>query len=194
MPSPLTLDHRRVQLALRAETLRDLLKIWPAFDLSNISRTWPAVERGLLALIQARGATSSGLASAHYRQFRKSQEVPGRAVPRIASIPDTEIIAGLRMAGPVAAAKYLAQGRAIEDVEKNRLVDVAGAVGLYVLNHGRQTILESARADKHATGWERVVTTGACSFCQKFAGRTAPLGADFSAHRSCACTAETVYQ
>ncbi|MPZ13767.1 MAG: hypothetical protein GEU73_04985 [Chloroflexi bacterium] len=193
MPSQATLDHRRVQLALRKATLRDFLRIWRAFDIHDISGTWGPVEEALVQLIENRGRMSSGLASAYYRQHRRELEVPGRVNTKLATIPQDEIVVGLRTVGPLATAEYLARGRDPEDVADKRLVVAAGAVGTYVLNHGRETIVDSARTDRQARGWERVVTTGACSFCQKFSGRTAPLGTDFAVHWSCGCTAETVF-
>ncbi len=193
----LTARHQRAQLALRAAALRELLKLWPAFDLRRIARTWPAFEAATLGLIKARGKTSAGLASAYYRTHRKAAGAPGAPTPKIAAVPDETILAGLRVVGPVAAGSALAKARPLAGVAEATLVNLSGATSMYVLNFGRRTLLESVKADRHALGWSRVTASQPCSFCAMLASRGPVYGsretASFEAHRGCACSPQPVY-
>lgn len=197
MTDTLTLRHQRAQLALRARTMRDLLRLWPAFDLRRIARSWPAFEAATLALVKARGRTSSGLASAYYRQHRKAEGVAGKPTPRIALVPEEQILAGLRIVGPVAAGQALALARPLEAVADATFVNLSGATTMYVLNHGRETLLHSVEADSQALGWSRVTSGSPCSFCSMLAGRGPVFRsretASFEAHRACACSPQPVY-
>ena len=72
----------RQQVALRAKTLQDTMRLWPAVDVSSIdavTATWPPFEHGLTTLVQARYGNSSGLAARYYDVFRAAENVPGSA-------------------------------------------------------------------------------------------------------------------
>lgn len=53
----LTAEHRSAQLALRAVTRRQVLQVWPAFDAEHAAKSWPPVEKALLAIIGQRRVT-----------------------------------------------------------------------------------------------------------------------------------------
>lgn len=195
-PSPLTHDHRRRQLALRAQTLREFLRLYPSFDLNDIKRTWPALEAAVVALTKERGRVSSALAADYYRDHRKAEGVPGGFSPVLATVPTDQIVRGLVAMGPVNAAAQIAKGRDPSDVRQTTLVNLSGVLGLYLLNHGRRTLLDSIKKDNRARGWQRVTSPGACTFCTEIASRGAVFKeatADFEAHRHCACSAEPVF-
>ena len=50
----LTELHRRETLALRAVTLRELLAMWPLFDLADIDASWARLSPAILALVRSR--------------------------------------------------------------------------------------------------------------------------------------------
>lgn len=191
MPDQLSRTHRRAQTALRAIAIRDLLKLWPAFDVNKLAATWPPLERALVLLIQVRGRTSGGLAATYYRAHRREAGVPG-APPRPKATPTTEEIQrGLRVVGPIEAARALSLGRQAEQVAQATLSKMGGAVGMYVLDHGRDTLVNMVRADKQALGWARGTSGTPCAFCAMLASR-GPVyrteeTANFEAHRACAC-------
>ena len=193
----LTEKHRRAQLVVRAATLRDLLKLWPAFNIDDIAGSWPALEEALLLLVQARSRTSSGLASAYYRDFRKTLEVGGKPTPR-SVLPDTDsIIAGLRVVGPANAGKQLALGRPASTVAMNTLVNLSGQTTRHVMNAGRQTVDASVMADTKAIGWSRVTGGNACSYCSDLAARGTiykSASIDFTAHDHCSCFPEPAFR
>lgn len=189
----LTQQHRKAQLALRAGTLRDMLRMWPAFDINHIDRTWPAFEESALLLIAQRGRTSAGLASAYYRGTRDAAEAGGTATPRLALPSEDRAVAGLRIVGPYNAKHALSLGRDIGEVAKATLVNVSGEVTRHVLNAGRMTVDASVMADRQALGWRRVTSGDACEFCDMLASRGLVYKddtADFEAHAHCACFPE----
>lgn len=193
----LTSRHRKAQLQLRAATLRDLLRLWPAFDISNIARTWGPFEEAALLLVQSRSRTSGGLASAYYRSLREVIEAPGRATPKLVLPNADDVVAGLRIVGPTNAGKQLLLGRRVEDVAKATLVNLSGETTRHVLNAGRRTVDASVMADDQAIGWRRVTSGSACEFCSMLASRGTVYKSDtvdFSAHRHCACFPEPAFK
>src|SRR5687768_12690758 len=102
-----TEKHRKAQLVLRAATLRDLLKLWPAFDINNITGSWGAFEEAVMLLVQARAATSNGLATAYYREFRQLNDVEGPLALKPFLIDRDKVATGLRIVGPANAVKQL---------------------------------------------------------------------------------------
>jgi hypothetical protein len=191
----LSQTHRRAQLTLRAATLRDLLRLWPSFDLARMATTWPVFEEAALLLVRERGRTSAGLAAAYYRAARRAAGIAGNP-PAMRATPAAEVIvAGLRVMGPVNAARQLVLGRALSDVGRTTLVNLMGVVSKYVLDHGRDTLLNAVKDDPRGRGWTRVAGGIACNFCSNLAGRTygSETGASFPSHRHCACTAAPVW-
>lgn len=193
----LTEKHRKAQLAVRAATLRDLLKLWPAFSINDISGSWPAFEEAVLLLIQARSKTSGGLASVYYRDLRRTLEVGGKATPRLV-LPDTDsIVTGLRVVGPANAGKQLALGRQVQKVAANTLVNISGQTTRHVLNAGRKTVDASVMADTKAVGWSRVTSGNACAYCSDLAAQGTIYKSesiDFTAHDHCSCFPEPAFK
>jgi hypothetical protein len=193
----LTSEHRKAQLGLRAATLRDLLRLWPAFDINNIPRTWGAFEEAALLLVQNRSRTSGGLASVYYRTVREAVEASGRAAPKLYLPKADDVLAGLRIVGPVNAAKQLSLGRPAAEVAKATLINLSGETTRHVLNAGRRTVDQSVMADEQAIGWRRVTSGSACEFCSMLASRGTVYKSDtvdFSAHRHCACFPEPAFK
>lgn len=189
----LTRLHRQRQLQLRSATLRDLLALWPAFDLDDIDGSWPPLETALVTLVLSRRRDSAGLASNYFRAFRDVEGVPGQARPQLAQEPDRTLLrATLTLLGPIGAKKNIARGnRNVEDLTLTRL---AGSVGRQVLQAGRDTVTQSLRADRQARGWRRITDSSPCEFCADVAAQGV-IGADvdFPAHDHCGCTQEPAF-
>lgn len=193
MPS-LAEQHRQQQIALRAITLRELLRVWPAFDITDIDRTWPAVQQALTALIWLRHAQSSQLAAAYYQRARQAAGIGTIEAVLAAAPPLEQIDVALTHVGPVGAKRLLALGRT--DAADQTLVKVSGTVGRLVLNGGRNTLLETAKADPRRVGWRRITSGKPCEFCSMLAGRGAVYReetGDFAAHDHCSCSAAPVF-
>lgn len=197
MTTTLGRQHRQSQLTLRAATLRDLLKLWPAFEVERIKDTWPSFEAALVTLIRSRGRTSSGLATGYYQELRNATGVIGTATPRIATITTDEIVLGLRAIGPANAGLQLAKGRLVTDVAKTTLVNLSGEVSRHVLDHGRKTLTASLVADQKSnkvrTGVRRVTSGDPCPWCEEQASRTYPPTERFPAHMHCSCFPEVIF-
>lgn len=195
--SRLTERHQTAQLALRALALRQVLQIWPAFDVEHTARSWPAVESALLAVIGERRAVSASLAAGYFEAFRRAEGVGGVASPVLAAFDEGAVVrarTSLQVTGYVTTERL----RALKHADPSRvaLVRLSGAVTRHVLDGGRETLLASVRRDRRARGWARVTSAKACEFCAMLASRggvyTETSGA-FQAHDHCGCGLEPRY-
>jgi hypothetical protein len=193
--NPLTAGHYRAQIALRATTLRHAAAVWPAFDIANIDRSWKPVQQSLTAIVWQGHRRSSDLAAGYYRALRRAEGVAGAAIVRPAPAPPVQYLDRVfTYVGLIVPKKLVAAGR--RDAEAQTLVHVLGTVGRLTLNGGRDTLIQSVRADPKARGYQRVTSGNACDFCSMLADRGAVYGeasADFEAHDHCSCSAEPVF-
>jgi hypothetical protein len=189
-------QHRLQQLALRAITIRQILRVWPMFDENDIAGSWPAVQEALTALIWLRHSQSAALAANYYRAARYNAGIVGDAPIQLAEAPPLEQIdTSLGFVGRFMPMKQAALGR--QNVADVALVAVTGAATRLVLQGGRDTLTDTIQSDQHARGYERVTSGNSCEFCEVLAGRGAVYGeesADFAAHDHCSCSAEPVFE
>lgn len=169
----LTELHYRQQVALRAGVLQDVMRLWPALDLSSIDAvtgTWPTFEQAVTTLIDARYGTSAGLGARYFEMFRAAEGVPGVAPALLADpLPAEQVETSLRVTGLYGARSQLAIQA--PNVEKNTLVRLLGSIGRMVGDGGRNTIERSVQNDSKALGYARVTSGRACSFCSLLASR-----------------------
>lgn len=207
----LTEFQYRQQIALRAKTLQDTMRLWPAVDVSSVgavTETWPPFEQGLTTLVKARYDNSSGLAARYYDVFRAAEGVPGTAAGLLADpLADEQIITSLRVTGLYEARGKLALNAA--DVESQTLVRLLGSVGRMVGDGGRNSLERSIDNDGKALGYARVTSGRACGFCSMLASRGPvykntghSIGPSLPGlrtldgkkyHDHCSCTVEPVY-
>jgi len=188
------------QLALRAATLREVMAIWPALDFADIdaiSSTWAPFEAALAAHIDLRYANSAQIAAAYFQMFRAAEAIPGHAIPVIAgALPDEQVLTSIRVTGLYEARKQL--GANAPDVEGRTLASLLGSTSNLVSHGGRNTLIESANADRQAIGYARVASgRRACAFCRMLASRGFVFKestVSFRAHDHCACTVEIQYR
>lgn len=193
----LTDAHRKAQLALRSQTMRDVLKVWPAFDVNRIRATWGPLEEALLLLVAHRAQTAGGLATSYYQRLRRASGIATPTALKVATVDVDKVVAGLRIVGPINAAKQLSLGRQAEDVMRATLVNVSGETTRHVQNVGRQTVTESVKADRQAIGYQRVIGGEGCDFCQALASEGTIYKSDsidFAAHRNCGCYPEPAFR
>lgn len=190
----LTEAHRLAQLGLRARTLRAVLRVWPVYDVER-PETWEPLEAWLLRIIGDQAPISASLSASYYRAFRHAEGATGAASMVVASTPPpAEMIRSLRYVGVVGAQRLLDAN--VADAASRTFTNIAGDTSRLVMNAGRDTIVESVEADRHALGWARVTDGNPCSFCRMLASR-GPVyrgkGSGFKAHNHCGCTAEPVF-
>lgn len=109
MADHLTVVHRQAQLAIRARMLRDLTRIWPAMDWTDLARTFPAWAAAVTPLIASYRATSSTLAAAYLRTLRAAQGIPGPAIVVLAGPVPAEQLAISRATGATSASRRAAR-------------------------------------------------------------------------------------
>lgn len=187
-------QHRAAQLAVRAATLRDLLRLWRAFNPDDIAGSWNVLGPALAALVAARAPLSAGLAANYYTSARLAAAA-SPFTPFQAAAPDVDYVASsLAVTGPSIAGRLYALGRPAQAITEAALTATAGNVSRLVLNTGRQTIVDNARTDPAARGWQRIASANACEFCTQLSGRVYRSdNADFPAHNHCGCTADPVF-
>ena len=193
----LTQRHRAQQLLVRRATVAQVSRLWPALDWSRLDATYPGFAVQVARLVQTNRQTSSGLAAAYLRAFRKSHGVPGEVKAVFAEPLVVEQFQTSLHTTSVAAAK-IATGNGADELAAmtTARTQTVGAMARLVLNAGRETLLGSLAADDQASGYQRVLGGGGCDFCQILAGRRGVYSAesaDFEAHDHCGCTAEPVY-
>ena len=191
----LTAAHYRAQLAIRAELLKRVAAIWPSFDITDIDRSWRAIQQSLTAVVWMGHQQSSAMAGGYYQALREYEGIPGAAPVRYAPLPSIDYLDRVfTYTGLIVPKKLVAAGR--QDAAQQTLVHVLGTVGRLALNGGRDTILETTNADPAARGWERVVGGNACDFCEMLADRGVVYSeatADFAAHDHCSCSAAPAF-
>lgn len=194
----LTEQHRGVQLAIRAQALRDFAKIWPLWR-PNAPESFDQLVQASQPLVTHYSGLSAAAAASYYEAFRGAEGVTGVVTPRLAAAPaETMIRASLNATGEAAARTALAAGQPPAAVRETTLVRASGAVARHVLNGGRNTILASIQADRQAIGWVRVTDGNPCYFCLTLASRGAVYKseqtADFQAHDHCGCVAMPLWE
>ena len=193
----LTAAARQRQLALRAAILRELITLWPTFDIRNIDASWEALRPAVMALINSGRVVAQALAQAYFDEFRRLEGIAG-AAPTIAPLGDSwrqRALISLEVTGPSAAKALLAQAR--QDAAQVAFIRVSGVVSRYTLEAGRETVLAGVQEDRLSIGWQRVTDGLPCAFCAMLASRgpayKSRQSASFDAHDHCACTVEPVY-
>lgn len=197
MASRLTEVHRQQQLALRAVTVRELQRFWPALDPLRLDETYPVWERAVTGLVAQQRGISSILARRYLRGIRSEAGVPGDLpdldVPRV-DLPRLQT--SLRVTSAVSIKKAMARAVPVERAAATAFVASAGAATRHVMEASRDTVLAAVGADEYAEGWRRVTGGKSCDFCRMLAGRGAvyrEATALFASHDHCGCSAEPVY-
>lgn len=189
----LSRGFKQLQNRLSALTIRQLLVLWPALDFENIDASWPALQAGLLGLVEARRRDSSGLAASYYVEFRAAERITGRVSPVLADpIPQALSATGLTIRGPYVAKHLLS----LKDpqAEAKTLTHLVGEVDRQVMNGGRDTVIANVDADPKAVGFSRFADADCCAFCAMLASRgpvyLSEASAGFEPHFKCGCEPE----
>lgn len=192
----LTRQYRAQNLALRAQTIRDLQRIWPALQYGDLARTYDTWFAGTSAIVARDANRAGGLASLYLRAHRLAAGIPGEPTIKLATVPAAKTATALRVTTIVAIKRSTLAGKTADLAMQDAFVQMIGAATRLVLDAGRDTVRQTVIADPRARGWERV-TSGGCDFCTMLAGRGAvytEASADFASHDHCACSAQPVYR
>jgi hypothetical protein len=192
----LTEQHRRAQLQIRAQALRDFMVLWPLW--TGTAETFDRLAAATVPLVAVHHRTSAALAAAYFTAFRRADRAPGSAPPRLADPPDSDqVVSSLVVTGRIQTGKAIAAGQPPDTAMRTALTRTSGTVTRTVLAGGRDTLARSAEEDRQAVGWQRVADGNACAFCALLASRGPAYseeGAGFEAHDHCGCGAEPAYE
>lgn len=197
MAADLTQQHRNAQIQLRAQAIRDYIRLWPIWQ--DDPATFPLLVTATLPLVRTYHRISSSLAASYYEAFRTAAGAAGASTPRLAApVAVEQLTTSLYVTGQVMNTNALRAGQTPEQARATALARTSGAVTRQILTGGRDTILQSVHADKQALGWARVTDGDPCYFCLTLASRGAVYktqkSASFEAHDHCACTAMPLYK
>jgi hypothetical protein len=194
----LTELYRRRTLALRAETMRDVVRFYQAWELKDPA-TYAAMEEALIAVAQNRGMQAAVLAANYYETFRAYEVPDGKmlSVALAAPPPEEQIRVAIAATARTGVLRALQAGQPYEQAMANGLVQVSGSISRLALNTGRDTIQDTVQRDPKALGWSRVASGTACGFCAMLASR-GPVykeeTVDFESHDHCTCSSEPFYK
>jgi hypothetical protein len=197
VPLDVTASYRRALLAIQAQLIARILKIWPDLDIEDLRNSWPAVEAALMALIRQHSAVSSSLAAAYYAAARTESGITSAFSPVIAEpFPEEQLRRALISTGLIRAYSDLKNGATSDEATTGALAGVIGASSRLVLNASRETVQASIKVDRRAVGWQRVASPNACEFCvsivdEGMIGKEDSLA--FEAHDHCGCTSEPAF-
>lgn len=189
----LAVVHRKAQLAIRAQAMSDMARLWPAMDWRALDQSFPAWFQSMAALIAGHRILSSSAAARYLRSARFAAGIPGDApVVLAAAVPEEKLRVALATTAVWGAKAASVQGVSANQAMANAFVRSSGAATRLILEGGRQTITETAKADGRAVGMRRVTSANPCDFCAQLA--TNPeLQFDFQAHDHCGCSAAVTY-
>lgn len=195
----LTQAHRRAQVAIGDQTITSLRNVWPTLDLSNLDGTFDAWLAKAAPIIRAHRAVSARVAGNYYQLFR-AFELGQAATPIVPTlvemVPAEKLATSLRVTGPISLKANIGRGMPLEQAARIADEGSAAAGMRHALDGGRQTLMQTIKADPRAQRWERVTSGNGCDFCQMLADRGAVYKedtVDFEAHDHCTCSAEPGY-
>lgn len=194
----LTNAHRAQQLAVRAQSLEGLLRMWAAVDVTNLADTIEVFAQAA-ALLAGNGFDQSAAAAANYYGLFRRVEIGQGATIATAGKPGVEFLAGqIRGAALSGILDARKAGAPIGTAKRNGLVRAIGTMSKLVLAGGRNTIISGTQADRRALGWARVTSGDPCAFCRMLSSRgpayKSEKSADFQPHDHCGCTPEAVFR
>lgn len=191
----LTQAHRRAQLRIRAQSLRDYTQLWPIW--TGDGESFNLLLTASVPLVRAYHTLSSSLAAGYFQSFRAAEHVSGTAAPRLAVPLAEDLIRGtLHLTGLEMTRDAIAAGASAQAAMRTALVRTSGTTTRLVLAGGRDTLVQSSGEDPKGGGWSRVTGGRTCAFCAMLASRGpvySAASADFAAHDHCSCAAEPHY-
>jgi hypothetical protein len=195
----LTKAHHAAQLAVRAGSLTNLVKLWKIVDPADLGGTIDTFIEAAVLLAGQGFDRSAGTSSRYYSLFRRVEGIGGAAPVVLATRTPAAVVAGdLRGAALKGIIDARRAGLPIEPAKTRGLVRVVGALGKLVLAGGQRTITGSVQRDPQAIGWGRVTSGDPCAFCRMVAGRGATYktekSASFEPHDGCGCSAEPLFK
>lgn len=167
---------------------RDLADFWASLDLTKPESARDALLRFTPVLVSQYGQAAASIAADWYDDVRAAERV---------RVPYRAQVAEPVAAEVVAARTRYGAGHLFTDAPEGARTFLASALTKYVLQPGRDTIVENTRRDPAAAGWHRETRpsrayASGCGFCRMLEGRGGVYRrstARFAAHGDCKCVA-----
>lgn len=196
---------RAVQLAIRAQLLRDVTRLWPALDRKRLDETFPGWLQAMITLVTGYHGQSAEAAARFYQQARThaiESPTPSTLIQR-AAVPSIEWMSrAFGFSGPGMLSRDLVR-------PNTALSTTLGTASRIALDGGRTTVEKTVKRDPAAVGWYRITDGAPCAFCalvasrgivykdEMTAGRTADrkfIGdGEFKYHNDCGCSAAPAF-
>jgi hypothetical protein len=194
-PQALDAHYESDQGAVSEYVKNAIRAMWDAhIDPERFSASWKDMGPILKILIAQAYSGSAGNAAEYYRNLHVVHGLDYPVV-RPAGFNPQHLN---RMTGSVANGTFYHHLNTKGDepgtasgVARNTL---SGAGARFALNGARNTVTAAVARDPEATGWERMLSPGACSYCaaQAAKGPFKPGNTSFRAHDYCSCLAKPV--
>lgn len=179
---------RTIQLAIRAQLMQDVARLWPALAAKRLDETFPGWISAMRLLVTNYHGQSAAAAATFYRQARAeaTQSPAPASLIRFAPKPDDQwLTRAFGYAGPGMLSRDTAQ-------PGTALSTTLGTAARIALDGSRTTIIDTVHVDPVAVGWYRVTDGHPCAFCALLASRgiayKTEKHASFQAHNDCGCT------
>lgn len=161
----------------------------------RFDQSWATLNPIANGIVSTHFDMSSAAAAQYYANSRVVADYPHIDVPGLR--PDEDYIN--RVINAMGRGQFYHFSKEQDPAEASTMAQDAlrGASTRMTLMGGRDTIVQAAGADPVATGWERVIEPGACSFCAMLAGRGgvySEASVYFRAHDHCHCVARPVFK
>jgi hypothetical protein len=191
----LTEAHRLAQLRLGIAVVAQMHNAWQVVDPGDIEGSYSDWMPLVTPIAAAGKAHSALLAAAYVRAHRQIETGSDDFTPVQAGGLDVSAFTiSMLVTGLYSARGNLGRGVAVDRAMEIADARTAASAMRYALDGGRETIVESTRADRRAVGWERVAGGASCEFCAGLDGEVmSEDAASFQSHDGCACSAEPVY-
>lgn len=158
---------RTAQLAIRAQLLRDVTRLWPLLDPKRLDETWPGWVRAMMTLVRNyHGQSAAAAARAYLRSREHATLSPApQSLIKLAPPPSEDWMAR--------AFGYSGPGLLERDTVRpnTALSTTLGTAARITLDGGRTTTLDTVKADPVAYGWFRITDGDPCAFCALLASR-----------------------
>jgi hypothetical protein len=193
----ITADYQDSQTAIGNYVTGAVQAMWDAhIDPENFASSWRDLGPIMKILVAQHYTGSAAQAAEYYRNLRVTN---GLGRPRLFSAP-LDVGHLSRVVGSVAGGEFYHQVSTRKSDTQHASTSarnkLARAANRFAMLGGRNTVTQAVAQDPEATGWDRLLSPGACSSCASLAARGPfkPGVTAFRAHDSCHCLASPVFR
>lgn len=188
--------YRNNQALIATRVALAIVNLWDRIiSPAKFAESWDSLSPLVQGMIEQHYNMSASEAATYYANSRVVAGYPAVPIPGVTLAPDY-LRTVVESMGSGQFFHYLKEAEAPEASTMAR-DGLRGAATRMTLLGGRDTITRAAVNDPDASGWERVITPGACGFCSMLAGRGgvySESSVHFRAHDHCHCVARVVFR